>query len=51
MRIPISGGHAHRTLHGAINLGTGDVRLPVTKGWTKREHQHFLNVNRASWRG
>jgi DDE superfamily endonuclease len=51
VRIPISGGHARRILHGAINVGTGDVQLLVTKGWTQREHQHFLNVIRAHWRG
>jgi len=49
--VPISGGHARRILHGAINVGTGDVQLLVTKDWTQREHQHFLNVIRGHWRG
>jgi len=49
--VPISGGHKRRILHGAINLGTGDVQLLVTRAWTQGEHQHFLNVIRAHWRG
>ena len=51
VRIPISGGHARRILHGAINVGTGEVQLLVTGDWTQREHQHFLNMIRAHWRG
>lgn len=50
-RIPISGGHARRILHGALNVGTGDVLLLVTKAWTQEEHQHFLNLIRGHWRG
>jgi DDE superfamily endonuclease len=51
VRIPISGGHARRILHGAINIWTGDVLLLVTHSWTQVEHQHFLNLIRAHWRG
>src|SRR5215472_18989599 len=39
--VPISGGPKRRILHGAINLGTGDVQLLVTRAWTQGEHQHF----------
>jgi hypothetical protein len=49
--VPISGGHQRRILHGALNVGTGDVQLLVTRDWTQVEHQHFLNVIRAHWRG
>lgn len=49
--VPISGGHKRRILHGAINVGTGDVQLLVTRDWTQVEHRHFLNVLRAHWRG
>ena len=49
--VPIRGGHARRILHGAINVGTGDVQLLVTKDWTQREYQHFLNRIRGHWRG
>jgi hypothetical protein len=51
VRIPISGGHARRIPHGAVNVGTGDVQLLLTRDWAQREHQHFLNVIRAPWRG
>lgn len=49
--VPITGGHKRRILHGAINVTTGDVQLLVTRDWTQQEHQHFLNVIRAHWRG
>jgi hypothetical protein len=49
--VPVSGSHQRRILHGAINVATGDVQLLVTRQWTQREHQHFLNVIRAHWRG
>ena len=49
--VPISGSHQRRILHGAINVATGDVQLLVTPHWTQREHQHFLNLIRAHWRG
>jgi hypothetical protein len=49
--VPISGGHQRRILHGALNVGTGDVQLLVTQDWTQVEHQHFLNMIRAHWRG
>ena len=49
--VPISGGHERRILHGALNVGTGDVPLLVTQDWTQVDHQHFLNMIRAHWRG
>jgi DDE superfamily endonuclease len=49
--VPISGSHRRRILHGAMNVATGDVQLLVTSAWTQREHQHFLGMIRAHWRG
>ncbi len=49
--IPISGGHARRIVHGAINIGTGDVQLLITKTWNRFTHQGFLQVIRGHWRG
>src|SRR5262249_28064244 len=51
VEVPISGGHARRILHGAINVGSGDVVLQVTKDWTQVEQQGFLGVVRRHWRG
>jgi hypothetical protein len=31
--VPITGSHKRRILHGAINVGTGDVVLEITKEW------------------
>jgi DDE superfamily endonuclease len=49
--VPISGSHARRILHGAINVGSGDVLLLVTEAWTQVEHQHVLDLIRAHRRG
>jgi hypothetical protein len=51
VRVPISGNRAKRILHGAINVGTGDVALLITEGWTKETHQGFLSMVRSHWRG
>jgi transposase len=49
--IPISGGHARRVIHGAINIGTGDMTLLITKVWDQNTHQGFLQMIRSHWRG
>lgn len=49
--VPISGGHRRRILHGVLNIRSGDVLLQITPAWTQVEHQHFLNLIRAHWRG
>ena len=49
--MPISGNRAKRILHGAINVGTGDVALLIAEQWTKETHQGFLSMVRAHWRG
>ena len=51
VRVPITGNRAKRFLHGAINVGTGDVSLLITEEWTKETHQGFLSVVRSHWRG
>jgi hypothetical protein len=51
VRVPITGNRAKRILHGAINVGTGDVTLLITHEWTKETHQGFLSMVRSHWRG
>jgi transposase len=51
VRVPITGHRAKRIIHGAINIGTGDVAAMITKAWTQEEHQDFLSVIRSHWRG
>jgi hypothetical protein len=51
VRVPITGGHARRILHGAINVWSGEVLLLVTEEWTQEEHQCFLGMIRSHWRG
>lgn len=49
--IPITGSHAKRIVHGALNIRSGDVALWITKTWTAITHQDFLSVIRSHWRG
>jgi hypothetical protein len=49
--VPISGNRDKRILHGAMNVGTGDVVLWVSKEWDQWTHQVFLRQIRAHWRG
>ena len=49
--ISILGGHARRIVHGAINIGTGDIQLLITPQWNRFTHQDFLHEIRAHWRG
>src|SRR5262245_37050463 len=51
VRVPITGNRAKRILHGAIDVGTGDVAGMITRAWTQEEHQDFLGVIRSHWRG
>ena len=51
VRVPITGSHAKRVLHGAINVGSGDVTMLITEHWTKETHQGFLSMVRSHWRG
>lgn len=49
--VPITGNRSKRFLHGAINVGTGDVSLLITEEWTAETHQAFLSMIRSRWRG
>lgn len=51
VRVPITGNRAKRVLHGAINVGSGDVALLITEAWQQEEHQAFLALVRSQWRG
>ena len=51
MSVPITGSHKRRILHGALNVGTGDVALEVTAEWNQVTHRAFLSLVRAHWRG
>jgi hypothetical protein len=51
VRVPITGQHARRILHGAINVWSGDVALMVSHEWNQDTHQMFLGVVRSHWRG
>jgi hypothetical protein len=51
LRVPITGNRAKRILHGTINVGSGEVLLLITEEWTQEEHQGYLSMIRAHWRG
>jgi transposase len=51
VRVPITGNRAKRILHGAINVGSGDVALLITEDWTNETHWAFLRLVRSRWRG
>jgi len=51
VRVPITGNRGKRILHGAINVGTGDIQLLITEVWDQITHQGFLSMIRAHWRG
>lgn len=49
--VPITGGHARRVLHGALNIHSGDVIVWHSADWTQVESQNFLHMIRNHWRG
>jgi len=51
VRVPITGNHAKRILHGALNVWSGEVLLLITEVWTQETHQVFLQMIRSHWRG
>ena len=51
VRVPITGNRAKRSLHGAINIKSGDVVLLITEEWVNETHQAFLAMIRSHWRG
>ena len=51
VRVPVTGAHARRILHGVRNLRSGEVLLCITAVWTQEAHQVFLRMMRAHGRG
>jgi hypothetical protein len=49
--VPVTGHHARRVLHGALNVGSGEVLLLITEEWVQETHQVFLQMIRTHWRG
>jgi DDE superfamily endonuclease len=49
--VPITGNHARRAIHGALNVTTGHVELLISEEWTAATHQAFLRHVRQAWRG
>jgi hypothetical protein len=49
--VPITGNHARRVVHGALNITTGYVECLITEHWTAATHQAFLRQVRQDWRG
>ena len=51
VRVPISGGHAKRVLHGAIKIRSGELAWLITEDGTQDTHEAFLQTIRAHRRG
>ncbi len=49
--VPVTGDRAKRILHAALNIGTGDLLLLITKEWDALTHQYFLSMIRSHWSG
>jgi DDE superfamily endonuclease len=47
--VPITGNHARRVIHGALNIATGQVEFLITEDWTAVAHQAFLRQVRRAW--
>jgi transposase len=51
VEVPVTGHHARRVLHGAINIRSGDVLLLITEVWDQGTPQAFLDMLRRHWSG
>jgi hypothetical protein len=49
--VPVTGRHARRVLHGALNVESGAILLLITNEWVQETHQYFLRMLRGHWRG
>jgi hypothetical protein len=49
--VPLTGNHARRVVHGALNIRTGALLLLITEVWDQATHQYFLTMIRSHWRG
>jgi hypothetical protein len=48
---PITGHHARRVIHGALNVASGHVACLITDHWTAATDQTFVCHVRQAWRG
>ena len=49
--VPITGNHAKRVLHGALNVWSGECLMLITDVWTQEIHQVFLQMIHRHWPG
>lgn len=49
--VPITGNHARRVIHGALNVASGHVEFLITDHWTAATYQTFVRQVRRAWRG
>lgn len=49
--VPMTGNHARRVIHGALNITSGHVAFLITEEWTAATHQAFWRQVRQAWRG
>jgi transposase len=49
--VPITGNRSKRVVFGALNVGTGTVRLDEAAGWNQSSFQVHLRHLRSLWRG
>jgi transposase len=51
VRVPITGHHDKRILHGVLNVWSGDTLLLISEELVQEVHQYFLSLIRSHWRG
>jgi DDE superfamily endonuclease len=49
--VPITGTHARRVIHGALNITSGHGEFLITDHWTAATYQAFWRQGRQAWRG
>jgi len=49
--VPITGNRAKRVVYGALNVGTGTIRLDEAAAWNQSSFQDHLRQLRSLWRG
>ena len=51
VEVPVSGQHARRVLHGALNIRSGAILFLITETWDQQTHRAFLEMMRRHWSG
>jgi transposase len=51
VRVPVTGNHDRRILHGTLNVRSGDCWLDITEDWKQEDSQGYLRMVGAHWRG